>query len=60
LKEKVGPKVQGCPDRSAQAALPTHSNTPLLLHHSFTYNEAGRFLREQNFFKSSQWSIPKE
>jgi len=30
LKEKVGPKVQGKPERSARFALPTHSNTQLL------------------------------
>ena len=30
LKEKVEPKVQGKPERSARFALPTHSNTPLL------------------------------
>jgi hypothetical protein len=30
LKEKVGPKVQGKPERSARFALPAHSNTQLL------------------------------
>jgi hypothetical protein len=38
LKEKVGPKVQGKPERSARFALPTHKYHPtaFFIFHLFT------------------------
>jgi hypothetical protein len=38
LMQKVEPKNGGCPDRSAQAAQPTHNITPHLFYHSLTLN----------------------
>jgi len=54
LKQKVEQKLQGCPERSAQAAGPAHNNTQPFLHHFLFLTVIKQlFFTEYNFFKTS-------